>query len=105
MWFGTKPCERGFLIYRSASAVLRTSCRIFFLLIIFIIYSIGGDHVLADDGNAVFLGRFDVCNGRLPAVDEDLALFRVLDAARRLNQGGLAGAVFPQQGVDFPAFS
>ena len=42
----------------------------------------------------------DVRDGNLLAVNKDLPLLRVINAAEHLDQRGFAGAVFAQQRVD-----
>ena len=57
-----------------------------------------------DDGDAVGARGIDARDGDLLSVDEDLAFFGDVDAAKHLNQRRFARAVFAQQGVDLAGF-
>ena len=59
---------------------------------------------LMDDGDAVGARGIDARDGDLLSVDEDLAFFGDVDAAKHLNQRRLARAVFAQQRVDLAGF-
>ncbi len=56
-----------------------------------------GDH--ADAGLDRVFGRMD---GHQPALHQDLAFIGVVQPVQDAHQGGFSGAVFTQQGMDFP---
>ena len=60
--------------------------------------------LLMDDRNAVVAGGVDARNGDFLAVNPDLTLLRVVDAAQNLDQRRFSCAVFTQQRVDFARF-
>ena len=53
-----------------------------------------------EDADAEALGILGGGNGDFLAVNENAALVRLVDAREHIHEGGLAGAVFAQQGQD-----
>jgi len=60
-----------------------------------------GDGFLVDDGDASGFGGADAAQVEGRAGDEDLAGIREDRAGEGFDEGGLAGAVFAAEGVDF----
>ena len=67
----------------------------------------GGEHIhqfkmLVDHADAVGEGVLRGADQGLFSVNKDLSLVREIDAGKHIHEGGLAAAVFAQQGQDLP---
>jgi hypothetical protein len=59
--------------------------------------------LLVDNGNARFLSMMRALDLCLLAMQEDAPCIPAVRAAENLHQGGLASAILPDQGYDFPS--